>query len=114
MHPDEAGLLSAVCAEADDDVPRLVDADWLDEHDQPERARYIRLSVEACRLPPTDPQRFALFAEAYALLNEHFEAWEAAMPELPGVAWLEYERGFVVQAIASVEALLTPDSEGPR
>src|SRR5262249_11132784 len=48
-----------------------------------------------------------LFDEADTLLNEHFEAWEAALPELPGVAWLEYDRGFVTQAIASVEALLT-------
>jgi uncharacterized protein (TIGR02996 family) len=106
MPSDEAHLLSVVCTEADD-TSRLVYADWLNEHDQAERARYIRLSVEASRLPPADPRRFALFAEAETLLNEHFEAWEAAMPDLPGVAWLEYERGFIVQAIASVEALLT-------
>jgi uncharacterized protein (TIGR02996 family) len=106
MHPDEARLLSAVAAEPDADEPRLVYADWLEEHDRPERARSIRQSVEAARLPAGDLRRSALFDEAERLLNEHFEAWEAAMPQLPGVAWGEYVRGFVIEAIASAGRLL--------
>ena len=42
---DQAALLRAVIADPDDDLPRLVYADWLDEHGQDERAEFIRLHV---------------------------------------------------------------------
>jgi len=40
---DRDALLVAILAEPDDDTPRLVYADWLDEHDEPERAEFIRI-----------------------------------------------------------------------
>jgi len=40
-------LLNAIIARPDDDTPRLVYADWLEEHGDPERAGFIRLQ---CRL----------------------------------------------------------------
>jgi uncharacterized protein (TIGR02996 family) len=49
-HPDWENLLRAVVAVPADDVPRLVAADWLDEHGQPERAEFIRVQVELARL----------------------------------------------------------------
>jgi uncharacterized protein (TIGR02996 family) len=39
---DEAHLLAAIAEAPDEDTPRLVYADWLDEHDQPERAEFSR------------------------------------------------------------------------
>ncbi|VTT97390.1 repeat-companion domain-containing protein : Repeat-companion domain protein OS=Isosphaera pallida (strain ATCC 43644 / DSM 9630 / IS1B) GN=Isop_0392 PE=4 SV=1: LRR_7: LRR_6 [Gemmataceae bacterium] len=42
-------LLRAVCESPDDDTPRLVFADWLDEHGDPERAEFIRVQVEIAR-----------------------------------------------------------------
>lgn len=44
---DEAGFLAAIAADPDDNTARLVFADWLEEHDQPERAEFIRVQ---CRL----------------------------------------------------------------
>ena len=44
--PDWHALCFAVCRRPDDDVPRLVAADWLDEHGAPDRAAFIRLQVE--------------------------------------------------------------------
>jgi len=38
----EAAFLAAIRAQPEDDAPRLVFADWLDEHDRPVRARFIR------------------------------------------------------------------------
>ena len=38
----ESALLAAIWADPHDDTPRLVYADWLDEHDQPARAEFIR------------------------------------------------------------------------
>jgi uncharacterized protein (TIGR02996 family) len=45
-HPDWELLLKAVCAAPDDDLPRLVAADWLDEHGDTERAEFVRLQIE--------------------------------------------------------------------
>jgi uncharacterized protein (TIGR02996 family) len=49
-HPEYAALLRAICAEPDDDTPRLVAADWLEEHGDPDRAAFIRIQVELARL----------------------------------------------------------------
>lgn len=43
---DESALLKAILAAPDDDTVRLVYADWLEEHGQPERAEYIRIECE--------------------------------------------------------------------
>ena len=39
---EEQALLAAVRADPNDNTVRLVFADWLDEHDQPERAAWVR------------------------------------------------------------------------
>jgi uncharacterized protein (TIGR02996 family) len=41
-----APFLRAIIDRPDDDLPRLVYADWLDEHGEPERAEYIRVQCE--------------------------------------------------------------------
>jgi uncharacterized protein (TIGR02996 family) len=43
-------LLAAVLAAPDDDSPRLIYADWLDENGQPEQAEFIRVQCELARL----------------------------------------------------------------
>ncbi|VTS00426.1 Repeat-companion domain TIGR02996 OS=Singulisphaera acidiphila (strain ATCC BAA-1392 / DSM 18658 / VKM B-2454 / MOB10) GN=Sinac_4455 PE=4 SV=1 [Gemmata massiliana] len=43
LDPEEAALIRAIVADPDDDTPRLVYADWLDEHARPDRARLIRV-----------------------------------------------------------------------
>src|SRR2546421_120543 len=51
MTPDEA-FLEDICAHAEDDAPRLIYADWLEEHGQPDRAEFIRVQ---CRLADLTP-----------------------------------------------------------
>jgi len=49
---NEAGFLAAIRANPEDDAPRLVYADWLDEQGgggNVARAEYIRLSIELAR-----------------------------------------------------------------
>jgi uncharacterized protein (TIGR02996 family) len=46
---DEQALLASILADPQDDAPRMIFADWLDEHDQGERAEYIRLAIELAR-----------------------------------------------------------------
>jgi uncharacterized protein (TIGR02996 family) len=49
--PAYQGLLADILANTQDDTPRLVLADWLDEHSFPERAEFIRVQCEVARLP---------------------------------------------------------------
>src|SRR5262245_19369221 len=50
--PDLLGLLDAARAEPHDDDPRLVLADWMDDHGEHDRAEFVRLQL---RLAPGSP-----------------------------------------------------------
>jgi uncharacterized protein (TIGR02996 family) len=52
--PEWELLLKAVVASPDDDLPRLVAADWLDEHGEPERAEFIRVQIERAKADSTE------------------------------------------------------------
>lgn len=52
---DHDALLAAICAEPDEDTPRLAYADWLEEHDQPERAAFVRAQIDLARTPAWEP-----------------------------------------------------------
>src|SRR3954452_928314 len=91
---DRAAFLAAIAAAPDDDLPRLIFADWLDEHGDPDRAEFIRTQIEAARLGRDDPQRAPLEQRAKALLDRHRKTWlnEVTAWARPG-AW--FRRGFV-------------------
>jgi uncharacterized protein (TIGR02996 family) len=110
--------LRAVLEYPDDDVPRLVYADWFDDHGQPDRAAYIRHAVRVHQLDYCNPSRKDTKAEfaawvwsgesaahvaarqaAGGLWSRHWRAWTAT----PGwgnlglahrTGW-EFDRGFV-------------------
>lgn len=48
--PDGTALFATILAHPNEDTPRLVYADWLQENDQPERAEIIRVQCEKSRL----------------------------------------------------------------
>jgi uncharacterized protein (TIGR02996 family) len=51
-------FIRSIIAAPEDDAPRLIYADWLDEHGEPERADFIRTECRLARLPctqATDP-----------------------------------------------------------
>lgn len=47
---DQQSFLAAIISEPDEDTHRLVYADWLDEHGDPDRAEFIRVQCEWERL----------------------------------------------------------------
>ena len=53
--PENPELLRAVIAAPDDDLPRLVYADWLDEHGDPDLAEFIRVQCRLAATTPADP-----------------------------------------------------------
>jgi uncharacterized protein (TIGR02996 family) len=77
----------------EDDTPRLVFADWLDEHGQPHRAEFIRLQVEQARLPRCASRYRELDERASALRTTHAKTWDSQLRQL-GRGW-KYRRGFI-------------------
>src|SRR5262245_29236403 len=103
--PDlRAAFLEAIAAEPADDAPRLIFADWLDEHGEPERAAFIRLQCEAARLPAWEPRRRELAQQADALLLRHERAWLGDWYDRL-VRW-EFRRGFVHAATLTAGTFL--------
>ena len=93
---DHDALLRAVCAHPDDDTPRLVFADYLEETGDADRAAFVRAQVEAARLPDWEP--FPVFCRHRRPDWHTGRPWKATLPEGHGwqVAWVDlpFRRGF--------------------
>jgi uncharacterized protein (TIGR02996 family) len=88
---ENQALLSDIIADPDDDRPRLVYADWLEQHGQFARARLIRVQIELARLPDKTKAPSALQLE-----EEQLEAACAkTLPQLEGITWGGFDRGLV-------------------
>jgi uncharacterized protein (TIGR02996 family) len=100
------GFLDHFVANIDDDTPRLVYADYLDENGQPERAEFIRIQVERFRRPAWDASQVGLRVREQKLLDEHGEKWLAELPVVEGAKWEGFRRGIVAEvSFASYEAM---------
>jgi uncharacterized protein (TIGR02996 family) len=91
MNRDDA-FLQAILDAPDDDTPRLVYADWLEERGQPDRGEFIRVQCALARLPHGDPRRLVLEARERALLA-HQDQWLGRLNS-PLLHW-RFHRGFV-------------------
>jgi uncharacterized protein (TIGR02996 family) len=69
------GFLQAIIANPDDDTPRLIYADWLDDHGDSARAEFIRMQIELAHLPETDPRSEALAKRAGVIEKAHARGW---------------------------------------
>lgn len=106
-------FIRAIVENPNDDVPRLVFADWLDEHGDAARAEFIRAQIELSRLVQRAKNRTSLFAEpperiinpdddsrvtqlkleSNRLLHDNNAAW--VRDWAAGLTGLLYWRGFV-------------------
>jgi len=94
---DREALMAAVCVAPADDLPRLVFADWLDEHGEAELAAFIRADIAAAGLPRYDAKRLR-----FELIDKpKFEQTPALLSSLnplpQGAVWLRpplCRRGF--------------------
>jgi len=91
----DTAFLRAILDSADDDAPRLVYADWLDENGDPDRAEFVRLQVRLHRLSRLEPDHADLKARADDLGRAHHVEWVNQLPQLPGVHWEIFDRGFI-------------------
>src|SRR5262245_47311571 len=95
----EAALLDAIGETPDDDLPRLVYADWLEEHAQTPprlaRAEFIRVQCELSRLQAGFARAANLAHQERVLRGAFLKAWVSELPRLPGVNWpCVFRRGF--------------------
>jgi uncharacterized protein (TIGR02996 family) len=111
MTHDDAFVESIVEA-PDDDALRLIYAAWLEEHDDFDRAAFIRVQIELARLAEGDPRREELDCREEELLTEHEGRWTAPLRAvlIEDIATPVFHRGFVEEMIfwgrAGTEALV--------
>jgi uncharacterized protein (TIGR02996 family) len=96
-------FLRAILADPDDDIPRLVYADWLEERGDP-RGEFIRLQIALAEAARPEAERLRLAIRNQELLATHHDAWAGALREL--VAECTFERGFVAGITLRLEAFL--------
>jgi uncharacterized protein (TIGR02996 family) len=94
--PEVLALLRACKEDPEDDAPRLVLADWLEEHGGPAdaaRAEFIRMQCELARLDEEDPRRGELQGREWELNGQHAATWLG--PMAGQVRCFAFERGLV-------------------
>ncbi|HEY1068810.1 MAG TPA: TIGR02996 domain-containing protein [Pirellulales bacterium] len=74
----ERSFLAHIATHLDDDAPRLIYADWLDEQRDP-RGEFIRVQCERAKLPPGDPQDEPLRRREHELFLQHRDEWLAPL-----------------------------------
>ncbi|HSQ54623.1 MAG TPA: TIGR02996 domain-containing protein [Gemmata sp.] len=116
----EEALLATIAAEPEEDTPRLVYADWLDEHDRHAQAEFIRVQIQVAAVE-TQPRiilnrHIDLFRRQQTLLDNHREEFLGPFAGLPKNVQCEFHRGFVSELTLNCEQLLTlqPDAFAQR
>lgn len=110
---DERPFLDAIRARPDDDVVRLVFADWLEERGQRGRAEFIRLQCRLAGLDEFDPSRPDLIDREWELLTVYRHRWQPAPPS-PLAGHLRgsgFHRGFFARVSVPAAALLEHGAE---
>src|SRR4051794_16123817 len=102
---DHDALLTAIGEHPEEDTPRLMYADWLEENGQPERADFVRAQVELARAGLTDAERYPHIRKNVNYLTNYVREWRDALPQIKGVEWGDFNRGLI-------EEVRAPD-EGP-
>jgi len=106
----EPALLAAIAASPDDDLPRLVYADWLDENGCPLRAEFIRLQIEIAKketLPRAVVNVFShLWKRQQEILDNHLDELLGPLAGIVTLYNYEFHRGFLEQLTLRLEDFL--------
>jgi uncharacterized protein (TIGR02996 family) len=103
MTHDEA-FLQAIRENPEDDGPRLVYADWLEEQGRPERAELVPVQCELARLEPDAPRYPALCSRERELLDRHGKEWSKPLRRYARV--FTFRRGFPDHATLPLDTFL--------
>jgi uncharacterized protein (TIGR02996 family) len=103
-------FLADIIENPDDDTPRLIYADWLEEtggEKEQTRAEFIRVQIALARMengPDDEDERLRLKTRESLLLGLHLGNWLAEVPRVGSDA--RFRRGFIEQITLSEEALI--------
>ena len=89
---EREAFMRAICENPDDDTPRLVFADWLQEHDEEERAEFIRVQVEAAKCVADDGRLDGPVRRAGALQKRFGSRWLGELP-VPNPEHIDWVKG---------------------
>jgi uncharacterized protein (TIGR02996 family) len=96
IQSDINAFIATICAYPDDDTPRLIFADWLEERDQPEFAMFIRDQIAEANLDFLDERRGEL-RRSWTKMYYHFRTLSfAGTPE-----WAKRLRNVLTRGFAS-------------
>lgn len=98
-----SGFLAEVLADPDNDVPRLIYADWLEEQGSA-RGEFIRLQCELHTIDSRHPQWLDLKYRSEELLKAHGQEWADELQQ--DVRKCEYQRGFIDTVTVLARTLL--------
>jgi uncharacterized protein (TIGR02996 family) len=96
---DEAGFLQKIIENPDDDAPRLVFADWLEEHGDSDRAEFVRVQCELAKLARRQEllrREQQLRRREQQLLRRNKKKWAGPFSQVEAV---QYRRGFIEQFV---------------
>lgn len=106
---DEQPFLDAIFARYDDDGPRLMYADYLDAHGEPERAELVRLQLALARMTEDHPRRAELNDRKAELIATYSARWTAHLQGL--VTEVEFRRGVPDSVVVDAEVFLARGAE---
>jgi uncharacterized protein (TIGR02996 family) len=107
MYPEAEALLDAIFDHPADDTPRLVYADWLQEHGQESCARFIRLQCAAAREKLGSDEANRLWEEIGRVWNRLAEEWWLTRGDWLVHGWnqvsldaVHFDRGFLRPSVS--------------
>ena len=104
---ERESLLRSICSAPADDMPRLIYADWLDDHGQSSRAHFIRDQIQLARLPKWHPDVLAAGElnrnTSFGSKRDQYE-----LPPLP--PGLEWSHTFMQRGFVNAVQCTTPDA----
>jgi uncharacterized protein (TIGR02996 family) len=100
---DRDALLHAIAARPEEDTPRLMYADWLEENGEPERADFVRTQVHLAQPGLTREEQFQLVRKNVAYMKGWTRQWKDQLPRVPGIEWGDFNRGLIEEVQANDE-----------
>jgi uncharacterized protein (TIGR02996 family) len=74
-------FLQEIISDTENDTPRLIYADWLEENNETARADFIRTQCALEQFDPYSPPRIELEDHASELLKKHQVIWQSDIPD---------------------------------
>jgi uncharacterized protein (TIGR02996 family) len=100
---DRDALLHAIGEHPEEDTPRLMYADWLEENGEPERADFVRNQVELGRPGISAAEKHPFVRKNVHYLMNWERHWREQLPKIDGIEWGDFNRGLIEEVRAATE-----------